>query len=238
MERSGINMGKTRILIVDDQTLMRDGLKTILELEKDFEIVGCATDGLDAFEKVAVLKPDVVLMDIRMPKVDGVLSTKMIKDKYKRVKVIILTTFDDDEYIIDALSFGASGYLLKDLPADKLIQSVRDAANDNMIIPASIASKLVARISKDKEKYEFSRKTEREIENEESYLTDELSEREKEIAELLVKGLTNKEIATNLFLSEGTVKNYVSNIYSKIGTHTRAQAAVYLKDVIYPRKIF
>jgi len=230
-------MSKTRILIADDQTLMRDGLKTILELEKDFEIVGCATDGLDAFEKVGTLKPDVILMDIRMPKVDGVLSTKMIKERYKRVKVIILTTFDDDEYIIDALNFGASGYLLKDLPADKLIQSVRDAANDNMIIPASIASKLVARISRDRNRLAAEKEKIRQTE-EENYLTDELSEREREIAELLVKGLTNKEIASNLFLSEGTVKNYVSNIYSKIGTHTRAQAAVYLKDVIDPRKVF
>lgn len=213
-------MGKIKIVIVDDQTLMRDGLKTILELENDMEVLGTAENGLKAIEMVKELRPDVVLMDIRMPVMNGVESTRAIKQSFPDTCVIMLTTFDDEEYIIDALSFGASGYLLKDMPGDKLIDAVRDGIKGNLLIPGTIAAKLAARLSR----------PHLEVKNSINGPLSELSERELEISRLLIKGYSNRQIASKLFISEGTVKNYVSNIYSKIGISDRAKALLYLKE--------
>ncbi|HPE68714.1 MAG TPA: response regulator transcription factor [Thermotogota bacterium] len=226
--------GKTRILIADDQTLMRDGLRTILELEEDFEVIGCASDGQEAYEMVRELHPDLVLMDIRMPGMDGVQSTKLIKRDFPKTVVIILTTFDDDEYIIDALNHGASGYLLKDIQGDKLLQALRDGIQGNLMMPSSVAAKLAAKVSRQREQEEhfLQQKT-----HEPEGLVEELSQREKEIAFLLMKGMSNREIASSLFLSEGTVKNYVSNIYSKLGTRSRTEAVLYLNDLLPDRNI-
>lgn len=213
-------MNKIRILIADDQVLMRDGLKTILNLEDDMEVVGTAKNGLEAFECAKMLCPDVILMDIRMPEMDGVESAKLIKKDSPKIVVIMLTTFDDDEYIIEALSGGANGYLLKDIPADKLIDAIHDGVNGNLLMPASVAAKLAARISKT-----ASPKTP------DSRAISEFSDRELEIAKLLVKGLTNRQISAQLFISEGTVKNYISSIYSKIEISDRTQALIYLKEL-------
>ena len=211
-----------KILIADDQTLMRDGLKTILELEDDMEVIATCENGQIAYEKSKELKPDVILMDIRMPIMNGVESVKLIKKEIPSITIIMLTTFDDDEYIIEALSNGANGYLLKDIPGDKLLQAIRDGFHGNLLIPGNIAAKIVSKLSSaSKEKHNSSSDYE---------LLEELSEREAEIAKLLVKGYTNKQIAASLFISEGTVKNYISNIYSKLGISDRTQAALFLKE--------
>lgn len=212
-------MNKIRILIADDQTLMRDGLKTILDLEEDMEVVGTAGNGLQAYQMIETLQPDIVLMDIRMPEIDGVTGTKMIKSKYPHIVVIILTTFNDEEYIIQALTFGASGYLLKDMQGDKLIQAIRESASGNLIMPASVAAKLAARLA-----YVSHKNGQPELEK-----IPALSEREKEIAWLLIKGISNRQMAASLYISEGTVKNYVSSIYNKIGLNDRIKAVQYLK---------
>jgi DNA-binding NarL/FixJ family response regulator len=215
-------MNRIRILIADDQTLMRDGLKTIFELEDDMEVAGVAKNGLEAYEMTAALRPDIVLMDIRMPVMDGVESVRLIKKDYPSTVVIMLTTFDDEEYIIRALQFGANGYLLKDIQGNRLIEAVRDGASGNMLMTSGIASKLAARLSQmpsDQNPQDRS-------------MIPEFSERETEITRLMAKGYTNGQIASALHLSEGTVKNYISSIYSKIGTSDRTCAVIFLKDNI------
>jgi DNA-binding NarL/FixJ family response regulator len=226
---------KIKVLLVDDQRLMIDGLKTILELENDIEVIGAAYDGKQAYEMVAALRPEIVLMDIRMPVMDGVESTRLIKQDYPETVVLVLTTFDDDAYLIDALNNGASGYLLKDIPADRLLASVRNTVNGNFTLPASIVAKLTSRLAQNRvDNAEFERKS---IAKKNIELIEELTLREEEIAMLLVKGLTNREIANNLFLTEGTVKNYISTIYSKIGTRSRAEAVLFLNDFFFFRDI-
>lgn len=215
-------MNIIKVLIADDQTLMRDGLKTILELEEDLEVIGSAENGIQAYELAEKLSPDVVLMDIRMPLMNGVESTRIIKKNNSSTVVIMLTTFDDDEYIIQALQYGASGYLLKDIQGNKLIQAIRESVNGNMLMPSNIAVKLAARLSK--------------IPNNESTNIKcnnlEFSVREQEIAALMVKGYTNKQIASELCISEGTTKNYISIIYSKIGINDRTKAVIFLRECV------
>jgi len=207
-----------KVLIVDDQTLMRDGLKTILDLEDDIKVIATAKDGEDAIEKVKNEEPNVILMDIRMPVKNGVESTKIIKENFKNIKIIMLTTFQDDEYIIEALANGADGYLLKDIQGDNLIQAIRDVYNGQLMINPQIAMKLAQYVKK-------STVSEKHVT--ESF---DLSERELEVVRLMVKGFTNKKISKELFISEGTVKNYISSIYSKIGTSDRTQAVLLLKN--------
>ena len=215
-------MNNIKVLIADDQTLMRDGLKTILELEEGIEVVGMAENGIQAYELTEKLDPDVVLMDIRMPLMDGVESTRIIKKNNPSIVVIMLTTFDDDEYIIQALQYGASGYFLKDIQGNKLIQAIRESVTGNMLMPSNIAVKLATRLSQ--------------ISNHEpatSKCNDlEFSVREQEIAALMVKGYTNKQIASELCISEGTTKNYISIIYSKIGTNDRTKAVIFLRECV------
>lgn len=216
-------MNKIKIVIIDDQTLMRDGLKTILDLEDDMEVIGAAENGKKALEIVESLKPDVVLMDIRMPELNGVEATRLIKEKYPSTVVLILTTFDDEDYIVDALCNGASGYMLKDMHGDKLIQAVRDGYEGNMIMQSNIAAKLAARLSKN-----FSQK---EQDNKLNLDDFDLTEREIEIGKLIASGLTNKDISEKLFISLGTVKNYVTNIYNKLGVANRAAAVIHLRKL-------
>jgi len=222
-------MEKIGVLIADDQTLMRDGLKTILELEENMKVVGVAKDGVEALELFKQTMPQVVLMDIRMPKMDGVECTKLIKEFCPDAIVLILTTFDDEEYIIEALNGGAAGYMLKDIEGDNLIKAIVDAYNGNFILPSKIAIKLAARLSKNSS-----------LENEAADKAKEnkllsslnLSEKELELAKMLSEGFTNKQIASAMYISEGTVKNYVSNIYSKIGISDRTVAAIYFKKLL------
>lgn len=215
-------MSPIRILVADDQTLMRDGLKTIFELEDDMEVVGMAENGMQAYEMAGRLCPDIVLMDIRMPVMDGVESTRLIKKNYPSTIVIMLTTFDDDEYIIHALRFGANGYLLKDIQGNKLIEAVRDSASGNILIPSNIAAKLAARLSR----------MPPEQNHQDKGTISEFSGREMEIARLMVKGYNNRQIASVLYITEGTAKNYISSIYSKIGTSDRTNAVILLKECI------
>lgn len=214
-------MDKIRVLIADDQTLMRDGLKTILELEENIDVVALAKDGQEALALCTSTHPDVALMDIRMPNMDGVEATKRIKEAYPEIMVLILTTFDDEEFIVKALSYGATGFILKDIDGDSLIKAVNDAYNGSFILPSKIAIKLAGTISKTAKPPE------------DTALTSlSLSEKETEIAKMLAQGFTNKQISSALYISVGTAKNYVSSIYSKIGISDRTAAAIYIRKLL------
>lgn len=205
-----------RLLIVDDQKLMREGLRTLLELETGFEIIAEAADGQAAVEAYAEFEPDVVLMDIRMPGMDGVEATRRIHGRWSDARVIILTTFNDDAYVFEALRVGALGYLLKDLSGHELANAVHTVASGGALIDPSVARKVVT---------EFARLTPpaRPINN---GLPEPLTERELEVLLYLADGLSNREIGNKLSLTEGTVKNYVTNVLQKIGARDRTQAAL------------
>ena len=209
------------ILLVDDQRLMREGLRTLLELEPGFQVLGEANQGQDALDQYASLQPDVVLMDVRMPVMDGVESTRQLMSRWPRCRVIILTTFDDDEYVFEGLRAGALGYLLKDVSIQELADAIRTVMAGGVLIEPSVARKVVA---------EFARLTSS-APRTSSSLDDPLSEREVDIVRLLAQGLTNREIAQRLYLAEGTVKNYVTNILSKIGVRDRTQAALRAREL-------
>ncbi|MBC8506839.1 MAG: response regulator transcription factor [Anaerolineales bacterium] len=210
-----------RLLLVDDQRLMRDGLRTILELEGDLKVVGEAEDGQSGLNAFAEFNPDVVLMDIRMPGMDGVEATRRMIERCPEARVIILTTFDDDEYIFEGLRAGALGYLLKDVSGSELAEAIRKVAAGGALIEPSVARKVIA---------EFAR-LEPAKRSVNVGLPESLSEREIEILKLLAQGLSNKEIAKQLFLAEGTVKNYVSNVLSKLGVTDRTQAALRAREL-------
>ena len=212
---------RTRILLVDDQRLMRDGLRTLLELEGDLEVVGEAADGTEALESYAAVRPDVVLMDVRMPKMDGVEATRRVIDRWPTARVIILTTFDDDEYVFEGLRAGARGYLLKDVSGHELAEAVRTVAAGGALIEPSIARKVLS---------EFARLAPPARPPEEG-LPEPLSEREREVLQALALGLSNREIAIRLSLAEGTVKNYVTSILQKLGVRDRTQAAVRAREL-------
>lgn len=206
-----------RIVIADDQRLMREGLKTIIDLEEDMAVVGTAANGREAVELCRKIAPDIVLMDIRMPEMDGVEATAMINAENLAAGIIMVTTFDDDELIIKALQAGARTYLLKDLPSEKLLATIRSTYKGDIVLQPEIAAKLLNRASGTKAsacKY-----------NDEKIL-EPLTAREKEVLALMAEGLSNSNIAAKLFLTEGTVKNQVSNIYSKLGTSDRTRAVL------------
>ncbi len=209
------------ILLVDDQQLMREGLRTLLELESGLRVVGEASQGQEALDQYASLQPDVVLMDVRMPVMDGVESTRQLMSQWPRCRVIILTTFDDDEYVFEGLRAGALGYLLKDVSIQELADAICTVMAGGVLIEPSVARKVVA---------EFARMTSS-APTTRSGLDEPLSEREIDILRLLAQGLTNREIAQRLFLAEGTVKNYVTNILSKIGVRDRTQAALRAREL-------
>ena len=204
------------ILLVDDQRLMREGLRTLLELENDFEIAGEAGDGQSALEAYADFKPDVVLMDIRMPIMDGVEATRRLRARWPEARIIILTTFDDDASVFEGLRAGAQGYLLKDLSGQELASAVRTVAGGGALIEPSVASKVVA---------EFARLAPA-SRPAEAALPEPLSEREREILQLIAQGMSNGEIANKLSLAEGTVKNYVTSVLQKLDVRDRTQAAL------------
>lgn len=212
-------------MLVDDQMLLREGLKTIISLQDTMEVVLEAENGKTAVELMENEKVDVILMDVRMPILNGVEATGMIKKKFPDVSIIILTTFDDDDYIIEALTLGADGYLLKDIDAPHLIQCIVDAHNGQLMLPSKVATKLASRISNQSTRSV----TRQKLVTSDVHL---LSEREKEIGALLVQGLSNSQIAKRLFLSEGTVKNYISELYQKLGTNNRTKASMLIKQII------
>ena len=209
---------KIQVLIVDDQKLMRAGLRTLLELEEDIDVIGEAEHGLAGLEQFAVLRPDVVLMDIRMPQLDGVAATRQLMAQHPDARILILTTFDDDEYVFRALEAGALGYLLKDVSGDELATAVRTIAAGNALLGQSVARKVLAQAL---------RPPSISMPNDD---LNELSEREIEIVRLIGAGLSNPEIARELYLAEGTVKNYVSRILQKSGARDRTQAAIWAQQ--------
>ena len=217
-----------RVLLVDDQKLMREGLRVLLELELSgaesthgLVVVGEAGDGQAALEAYEALQPDVVLMDIRMPGMDGVEATWRLRERWPQARVVILTTFDDDEYVFEGLRAGALGYLLKDVSGTELAEAVRTVAAGGALVEPSVARKVLA---------EFARLAPPARSPEES-LPEPLSEREREVLGLLARGLSNREIATHLSLAEGTVKNYVTGILQKLGVRDRTQAAVRAREL-------
>jgi DNA-binding NarL/FixJ family response regulator len=208
---------KIKVLLVDDQTLFLESLYMVLEfLAEDLVVVGAASNGKIALQLAEEKNPDVVLMDVRMPEMDGVESTRAIKEKFPEMKVLILTTFDDDEYAIQALHLGAIGYLLKDMQPQKIILAIRTVYQGEVLIAPQVASKLVERL--------FRIGYGNTARSNPTWLK-KLNDQEKEILRLLAQGCNNREIAARLYLAEQTVKNYVSVIYGKIGVRDRVKAS-------------
>ena len=214
-------MATIRLLLVDDQALFREGLHTLLSVHSDLDVVGEANNGQEALELAGKLHPDVVLMDLRMPVLDGVAATRALKETHPQCRVIVLTTFDDDEYVFEGLRAGAVGYLLKDVSSDKLVEAIRAAARGETFLQPSVAAKVVA---------EFARLTEQKPAPAQP-LVEPLSARELEILALVATGASNKEIAAELFIAEGTVKNHLTNILGKLGVRDRTQAALKAKEL-------
>ncbi len=210
-----------RLMLVDDQRLMRDGLRTILELEPDLEVVGEAENGAAALTVCPKIQPDVVLMDIRMPQMDGVAATRQLCEQYPAAKIIILTTFDDNEYVFEGLRAGALGYLLKDVSGNELAEAIRTVSSGGSMIEPSVARKVVAEFAR------LAAPSPRKA----AQMLEPLSDREIEILQSVAQGLTNKEIAKLLYLAEGTVKNYVSSILQKIEARDRTQAAIRAREL-------
>ena len=219
------NAPPVTILLVDDQRLLREGLRTLLELHDDLRVVGEARDGLEAETLVEQLRPRIVLMDLRMPRRDGVAATRRITARWPGVQVLVLTTFDDDELVFRSIEAGASGYLLKDVGSDALAEAVRSASRGESPLQPSIARKVLRRL----------RSTATDAERPQPDLTetaglaseaDQLTARELEVLRLLGTGATNRDIAEWLCLTEGTVKNYISAILAKTGARDRTQAAL------------
>lgn len=212
------------IVVADDQMLTREGLRTILDLEDDFEVIGVAKNGEEACELAESLLPDLVLLDIQMPVMDGISALKRIKRSCPNIFVLILTTFIDADYIVEGMAHGASGYMLKDMDADKMIASIRDTVSGQFILPAAVAAKLAARMNLFTEDYEHRQSPRLDL--------IKLTEREEELAQLIIRGLNNREIADELHITEGTARNYISNLYGKLEVVDRAQAMVRLQTLI------
>lgn len=202
-----------RVLICDDQDVVREGLRAILSTASEIEVIGAASDGAQALELVEWHKPDVVLMDLNMPGVNGIQATRAIREKFPNVRVLALTTYDADEWVFDAIRAGATGYLLKDTPRAGLIKAIEGTAAGQTFVDPSVAGKLFTHVAGTTIVHD-------------TKVADSLNPREREILRLLANGRSNTEIAAQLFLSEGTVRNYVSGIFAKLGVTDRTQAAI------------
>lgn len=214
-------MKPIRLLLVDDQALFREGLRTLLSVHPDLEVAGEAANGEEALQRVSALHPRVVLMDLRMPTLGGVEATRRVRATHPHCQVIVLTTFDDDEEVFEALRAGAAGYLLKDAPSEKLVEAIRAAARGESFLQPSIAAKVVA---------EFNRLSKGRPEAT-APLIEPLSDRECEVLRQLARGKSNKEIGSALALAEGTVKNHMTNILGKLGVLDRTQAALKAREM-------
>ena len=204
-------MDKIKLLIVDDEKLIREGLKIMLSVFDDIEVVGTAENGYKALEICKSVDVDVVLMDIRMKECDGVIGTRLIKEQFTKIKVIILTTFKDKEYIQEALKYGAFGYMLKDSSHDVIYVGIKAAYKGNMVVHPDVAIEMMGSNTNTKKDIDIYGLTEKEI----------------KIIEAIAKGLTNKEISEEVFLSEGTIKNNITNILSKLELRDRTQIAIF-----------
>jgi len=208
------------LLLCDDQALFREGLRTLLSVQPDFKVLGEAANGEEAVRLSVLLTPDVILMDLRMPVMDGVLATQRIHSVTPKCKVIVLTNFDDDELVFDGLRAGAIGYLLKDVSSDKLFEAIRAADRGEYFLQPSITAKVMAEFSR------LSRLAPMPVES----MADPLSPRELEILRMVATGASNREIAESLIIAEGTVKNHLTNILSKLNVRDRMQAVLRAKE--------
>jgi DNA-binding NarL/FixJ family response regulator len=212
-----------RLLLVDDQSLICQGLKAMLSLEADLEVIGTADNGEMAIEQVALLKPDVVLMDLRMPVMDGREATRLICDRFPNVKVLVLSTFDDDRYITDSIRAGAKGYLLKDMPSEDLAQAIRVVYRGYTQMGTGLLEKLMANSRPEPDRSpELDR-----VSPEVPETLAQLTPREREVLKLVALGLRNQDIAQQLYVSEGTVKTHVTHLLTRLNLRNRAQLAIY-----------
>ncbi len=211
---------KIKILIVDDQELFREGLVTLLSVQNDFEVVGQAGNGEEAILLTSKNSPDIVLMDLRMPVMSGVDACSRITQLFPKMKVIVLTTFDEDELVFDALHAGAVGYLLKDVSPEKLFDAIRTANRGEYYLLPKITAKVMAEFTK----------MPRSIKKNQDLFVESLSKRELEILKMVSLGLSNKEIAGQLVIAEGTVKNHLTSIYSKLNARDRMHAVLIAKE--------
>ncbi|MGH8000133.1 MAG: response regulator transcription factor [Brasilonema sp.] len=212
-----------RLLLVDDQSLVREGIKAMLSLEPDLQVVGTADNGAAAIREVETLQPDVVLMDVRMPVMDGKDATRMITQRFPKVKVIVLSTFDDDEYITESIQAGARGYLLKDMLSEELAESIRFVHRGYTHLAPGLMEKLITQASSSASGHRESTPT----------VLPKLPAREQDVLRLIGTGATNREIAQQLFISEGTVKSYVTNLFNRLNLKNRAQLAIYATSIIW-----
>jgi two-component system, NarL family, response regulator LiaR len=202
-----------KVIICDDQSLIRDGLEMLIKLEDDIEVAGKASNGQEAVELVEKNEPDLVLMDLKMSGMNGIAATRQIRQNHPMVKVLILTTYDDDEWLFDALKAGASGYILKDTPREEVIKALRGTVEGHTFLDPHIAGKIISRAAGENRP-------------DSSLITNKLTRRETEVLQYLAHGQSNGEIAEHLFLSEGTVRNHISVIFGKLGVSDRTQAAI------------
>ncbi len=212
---------KIKVLVVDDQQELAEEIKAVVESDEGLEVIGIACDGFEALATMERTPADVVLLDIRMPNMNGVVATQRIKTEYPDCKVVILTTFDDSDYILNAINYGASGYLLKDIGASAIIDAVKNAYQGDTVLPAKIAKRITDAAK--------NVSTDREIKLSRAF---SLSDREVEIALMIYEGFTNRQISSALKLTEGTTRNYVSSIYVKLYCENRTEAVQKIKSVL------
>ncbi len=210
-----------KVLIVDDQSLIREGLTMMLSLYDTISLVGEATNGKEAIEILDKEEVDLILMDIRMPIMDGVEATKEIKENYPEVKVLILTTFNEDEYIFEGLRNGADGYLLKDISSQELVRAIKTVYEGNVLLQPDVARKMIGSMT-------YNNSTQNNLDKD---IFKDLTKKEYEIAQLIGEGSSNKEIAKALYITEGTVKNHITKILDKLDLRDRTQLAVLIKDL-------
>lgn len=204
-----------KLLVVDDQSIVREGLRSLLQAKPDLDIVGDADNGQVAVERAIALQPDVVLMDVRMPIMDGVAATRTLQEQAPDIKVLVLTTFDDSEYVSQAMHYGAKGYLLKDTPSDEIAEAIRAVHKGYTHLGPGMFEKAIAPLSH----------PQTEMQPPPSEL-EQLTPREREVLQLIAKGYSNREIAQTLYISERTVKNHVNSILSRLNVRDRTQAAI------------
>ncbi|BAZ00057.1 LuxR family two component transcriptional regulator [Tolypothrix tenuis PCC 7101] len=212
-----------RLLLVEDQSLIRDGIKVMLNLEPDLEVVGTADNGETAIEQATVLQPDVILMDIQMPVMDGKAATRIISERFPAIKVLVLTTFDDDENIAEAMRAGAKGYLLKDMRSEELAQAIRFVYKGFTQMAPGLFEKMLGKAPAS------------ESVNQEKTPQQNLggiTNREQEVLQLIGMGATNREIAEKLYISEGTVKTHVTNLFNRLNVKNRSQLAIYANSIL------